>query len=60
VKQSTLVSMLVIFAATGIGILLLSSGTVSAQDPKNVVLYNPYPPGVLPADLVSEIARVPA
>jgi cytochrome c peroxidase len=58
VKQSTLVSMLVIFAATGIGILLLSSGTVSAQDPKNVVLYNPYPPGVLPADLVSEIARV--
>src|SRR6202166_4971728 len=57
-KRATLVSMLVIFVATGIGILLLSSGTVAAQDPKNIVLYNPYPPGILPADLVSEIARV--
>jgi cytochrome c peroxidase len=51
-KRAKSVSMLVIFAA-GIGILLLSSGTVAAQQP-----YNPYPPGILPPDLVSEIARV--
>jgi len=51
-KRAKLVSTLVIFAA-GIGILLLCSGTVAAQQP-----YNPYPPGILPPDLVSEIARV--
>ena len=38
------------------GALLLSSRTVSAQDPARQ--YNPYPPGILPPDLVSEIARV--
>src|SRR5260370_12938397 len=63
-KQTTLVSKLVICAA-GIGALLLSSGTLAAQDNKNdkekevvPTPYNPYPPGILPPDLVSEIARV--
>src|ERR1700722_15215686 len=45
----------------GIGILLLSSGTVGAQDPNKAPVpppYNPYPPGILPSDIVSEIARV--
>jgi cytochrome c peroxidase len=62
-KRVKLVSMLVICAA-GIGILLLSSGTVAAQDDKKdkkdegPTPYNPYPPGILPPDLVSEIARV--
>src|SRR6266852_9053760 len=63
-KQTTLVRMLVISAA-GIGALLLSSGTLAAQGNKNdddkkevVTPYNPYPPGILPPDLVSEIARV--
>ena len=53
-KHSKLVSMLVIFAAA-IGAILMSSGTVAAQPPPP---YNPYPPGILPPDLVSEIARV--
>src|ERR1700722_6205094 len=45
----------------GIGILLLSSGTLAAQDPNTAPVpppYNPYPPGILPSDIVSEIARV--
>src|ERR1700722_2870423 len=45
----------------GIGILLLSSGTLAAQSgPSGPVppVYNPYPPGILPPDLSSEIARV--
>jgi len=53
-RHSKLVSMLVIFAAA-IGAILMSSGTVAAQPPPP---YNPYPPGILPPDLVSEIARV--
>jgi cytochrome c peroxidase len=35
--------------------LLISTRPISAQ---NQQLYNPYPPGILPADLSSEIARV--
>jgi cytochrome c peroxidase len=49
---------------TVLGILTVSY-VMSAQDgnsatPQQVVppVYNPYPPGILPADLVSEIARV--
>jgi cytochrome c peroxidase len=38
--------------------LLLSSGTLAAQNPTILPAYNPYPPGILPPDLVSEIARV--
>jgi hypothetical protein len=50
-KRATLASMLVICAA-GIGALLLSSGTVAAQDDKDdkndgVRPYNPYPPWYL-------------
>ena len=43
-----------------LGALLLSLGTAAAQT-SNVNLlppYNPYPPGILPPDLVPEIARV--
>jgi cytochrome c peroxidase len=53
-KHSKLVSMLVIFAAA-MGAILMSSGSAAAQPPPP---YNPYPPGILPPDLVSEIARV--
>ena len=58
-KRNTSASMLVISIA-GIGILLLSSGTVAAQTQPTTIIppYNPYPPGILPSDLVSEIARV--
>ncbi len=50
-----------VICAVVIGALFLSSGSLAAQDGKKVVTptpYNPYPPGILPADLVSEIARV--
>jgi cytochrome c peroxidase len=60
-KQITLVNMLLIFAAV-IGALFLSSGTAVAQTTTAANLnpppYDPYPPGILPADLVSEIGRV--
>src|SRR5713101_6927333 len=66
-KRAMLLGNLTIWAAA-VGALLLSSGTVCAQhssddkvsDDKMLVItpYNPYPPGILPADLVSEIARV--
>jgi cytochrome c peroxidase len=62
-KPATLlIGSLGICAAVG-GTFLLSSGTVAAQqisDDKrvNIIPYNPYPPGILPADLDSEIARV--
>jgi cytochrome c peroxidase len=38
--------------AAGIGAMLLFSDTAAAQP------YNPYPPGILPGDINSEIARV--
>ncbi len=47
-----------IFCTAVVGALLLPSGTVRAQQGSWVTPYNPYPPGILPADLVSEIARV--
>src|SRR5271167_3514734 len=58
-KRAKLVRTLAICTA-GIGILLMSSGTLAAQDTKITVPppYNPYPPGILPSDIVSEIARV--
>jgi cytochrome c peroxidase len=51
--------MLLIFAAV-IGALFLSSGTAVAQTSANFnpPPYNPYPPGILPPNLNSEIARV--
>jgi cytochrome c peroxidase len=54
-KRATLFYALVILAA-GVGALFLSSRPVAAQS--SATPYNPYPPGILPPDLVSEIARV--
>jgi cytochrome c peroxidase len=54
------VSTLAIFAAMA-GTLFVRVRTVSAQAPSTQparTIYNPYPRGILPADLVSEIARV--
>ena len=54
------VSTLAIFAAMA-GTLFVRVRTVSAQAPSTPparTIYNPYPPVILPADLVSEIARV--
>src|SRR3982074_3021044 len=56
-KRATMLGMLVISAAV-VGALFLSSGTVAAQNGHNITPYNPYPSGILPPDLVSEIARV--
>jgi cytochrome c peroxidase len=59
-KRAKLFGALVIFAAA-IGALFLSSGTGAAQSGNSGQVappYNPYPPGILPPDLVSEIARV--
>ncbi len=57
-KQNTLVGMLVICAAV-IGALLLSYSPAAAQNQNAPVTpYNPYPPGILPGDLSSEIERV--
>jgi cytochrome c peroxidase len=50
VRRTTLVSILVICAAA-----------IGAAQDTNIIVpppYNPYPPGILPSDLVSEIARV--
>ena len=52
-KRVTLISTLVLCAATG-AVLFLSPRTVAQQS----TIYNPYPSGILPPDLVSEIARV--
>src|SRR3984893_3682956 len=60
-KRTALVGTLVICAAL-VGALFLPSGPVAAQNDddngKKPPPYNPYPPGILPPDLVSEIARV--
>src|SRR3984893_11633993 len=61
-KRTTSVSILVICAA-GIAAVLLSSCRVAVQsnkdDKKKVAPpYNPYPPGILPGDLNSEVERV--
>jgi cytochrome c peroxidase len=46
--------------AAGIAAVLLSSGPVAAQNARNkgTPSYNPYPPGILPGDLNSELERV--
>jgi cytochrome c peroxidase len=61
-KRTTSISTLVICAAA-IAAVLLSSCTVAVQSNKNdkkkvAPPYNPYPPGILPGDLNSEIERV--
>src|SRR5437870_13405839 len=50
-KRATMFSILVICAAV-LRILLSPSGTAEQSS------YNPYPPGILPPDLPSEIDRV--
>src|SRR5205807_6366315 len=61
VPHGILPGTLVICAALA-GALLLSSCAVPSQDhdgnSKKVAPYNPYPPGILPSNLVSEIERV--
>lgn len=52
---------LVVFAAASVCALawwMLDGRPVSAQMAPTVAVYNPYPPGILPSDLDSEIARV--
>ena len=52
--------------AAGLIAIIVGSHAVKAQDEhagkrdkdKPPPVYNPYPPGILPSDLVSEIARV--
>jgi cytochrome c peroxidase len=58
-KRTTSISTLVIYAA-GIALVLLSFGTAAAQNggTRSAPPYNPYPPGILPDDLNSEIQRV--
>jgi cytochrome c peroxidase len=57
-KRSTFASMLLI-CLTVIGAVLLTYRPQAAQDKKTPVRpYNPYPPGILPPDLNSEIERV--
>jgi cytochrome c peroxidase len=48
-------------SATVLGILIgFQAGPAQTTSPQQVVppVYNPYPPGILPNDLVSEIARI--
>jgi cytochrome c peroxidase len=47
---------MLIVVAVIVGTVFQPSGMVEAQTPSTP--YNPYPPGILPPDLVSEIARV--
>jgi cytochrome c peroxidase len=54
-KRATVVGKLAICAAAA-GVVLLSYKNVAAQAVPTP--YNPYPPGILPADLPSEIQRV--
>jgi len=59
-KRARLFGMLILFAA-GIGALLLFPHIGGAQTSRRgtpAPPYNPYPPGILPPDLTSEIARV--
>ena len=49
--------------AVGVIALVFGSRIVSAQEPipePSPTVYNPYPPGILPPDLTTEIARVRA
>src|SRR5580700_882224 len=61
-KRTTSISTVATCAA-GIAAVLLSSCTSAVQrnkdDKKGMTFpYNPYPPGILPADLNSEVERV--
>jgi hypothetical protein len=54
--RRTILMLLSIVSLMVVGAGLISRG-ISAQDVPEAV-YNPYPPGILPPDLVSEIQRV--
>src|SRR5580704_3182698 len=56
-KRAPLFAALVICAAIVLTLFRFSA-TVAAQNRQNAPPYNPYPTGILPPDLVSEIARV--
>ena len=55
-KRVTLVGILLICTASVVAAVLLFSHPVEKS--KVMPPYNPYPPGILPSNLVSEIARV--
>src|SRR5260370_25425656 len=40
------------------GLISVQAGAQQADNDQNLRVYNPYPPGILPSDLSSEIARV--
>ena len=71
-REKRLIALMIVCAAVAAG-LLFSTRPISAQDEQGnrhgergkgdreeppFPIYNPYPPGILPANLESEIARV--
>jgi hypothetical protein len=66
-REKWLIALAVIVCVAVAAALLISTRPISAQNHENgkvdlneppFPLYNPYPPGILPADLSSEVARV--
>ena len=45
-------------AVVAVPLLLVSCSGANAADPASPPIYNPYPSGILPADVASETARV--
>ncbi len=56
-KQNRKLTALLVLCSGVVFTLLIFSGPIPAQSPSPPA-YNPYPPGILPANLSSEIARV--
>jgi cytochrome c peroxidase len=58
-QTGRLVALLILSAAMAVAVLLsaMPAGAQEATDPAPAV-YNPYPPGILPANVNSELARV--
>ncbi len=61
-RKPRLIALTVAFAAIVAAAMSISARIVRGQSEKNAagsaLAYNPYPPGILPSDLSSEIARV--
>jgi cytochrome c peroxidase len=55
-REKGLISLLIVCAA--VVLLLLVSTQLKSQSPSSPTPYNPYPPGVLPSNIASELARV--
>jgi cytochrome c peroxidase len=55
-RGKRLISLLTV--CTAVVVLLLVSTQLKSQSGTSPTIYNPYPPGILPSDLTSEIARV--